>query len=125
MRHSLEKLTPQQIETFAAGLYHLANIDGVSPTEHTQLEAFLEKRGLKTVVERLPFSRFDPKEAALVLDSEWLRQSFFRAAIDIVRADGVINDIERDAFRWLLGYLPCSISSIEELETNPQDDEDF
>jgi hypothetical protein len=121
MKKPIENLSPEQLETFAAGLYHLSNVDGVSPEEQEQLKAFLEKQGTMTLFERLPFSSFDPKKAALILDSEWIRHAFFRAALDIVRADGVVNDIERDALHWLLGYLPCSISSIQELEDNKEE----
>lgn len=117
-----EQLSREQIEIFAAGLYHLANVDGVSKEEHAQVASFLTKAGAADLIDKLPTLQFRPQEAAMILRSEWSRQAFFRAALDIVRADGVINEIERDAIRWLMGHLTTSLESVEELEANTASD---
>jgi tellurite resistance protein len=108
-------LTRDQIEAIAAGLYYVAATDGVDEREVAVIRDFLREVGAPELLDRLAELHFDPAEAAKVLGTEWLRSVFLKAAILVVRGDGVVSAAERRALAWISRHFGVR-ASLEELE---------
>ena len=94
-------LTVEQVRTIAAGLYALAASDGADDRELTIIQEFVADAGHPELGEHLQTLQFDPATAFRVLETSWLRRLFLKAALIVVRADGVISDAERETFDWM------------------------
>lgn len=97
----LPRMTRQQIEVFAAGLYHLSACDGVDEREIAIVHEFVRDAGAPELAERLDTLPFDPATAYTLLETSWLRTLFLRSAVLLIRADGTISDEERDTLAWM------------------------
>ena len=95
------ELTREQIEVFASGLYQIAVCDGVDGREVEIVEEFLRDTGASELVAQLSKLDFDPARAYRVLETSWLRSLFLRAALLVVRADGVVSEPERETVKWI------------------------
>lgn len=90
-------LTPEEVNVFARGLYHLATRDGIDPREETLIKEFLAEAGTGLTWTDLEDSSFSPLEAAQMLETTYLRRIFVKTAIALVKADGHFSDNERHA----------------------------
>ncbi len=90
-------LEPQEVEVFARGLYFLANQDGIDQNEENLIKEFLEEAGSDLKFEEMKSEDFSAVEAAQMLETTYLRRIFLKAAIALVKADGVYSDKEREA----------------------------
>lgn len=97
MRATDSPLTPEQAAVFAAGLYAVAAIEGVSPGERAEIEALLVEHGCGALMADLGAQSFDLVEARRVLDTSWLRTLLVRAAARVVGADHRVTAAERRA----------------------------
>jgi 23S rRNA U2552 (ribose-2'-O)-methylase RlmE/FtsJ len=88
-------LRPEEIETFACGLYHLAACDSIDPREEKLIRDFLRETGVDLTMSDLQRIGFDPLEAAQTLNTTHLRRVFIKTAIALVRADGTYSANER------------------------------
>jgi hypothetical protein len=92
----------KQLETFAAGLWYVANCDGLDVRERQIILQFLTDAGAPELLTLLPQSRFDPRAAAEVLGPGF-RDLFMKAAAMLVKGDGqfslnemvVLSDISK------------------------------
>lgn len=109
-------LTPEVIEVFARGLYHLASVDGIDEREEALIREFLEETGSDIKLEELPGSSFSPYEAAMVLETSHIRRTFVKAAVAMVRADGVYSDAERHAIGELADAFDMSNAEFGDIE---------
>lgn len=109
-------LTPEHAEVFARGLYHLATVDGLEDRERTLLEEFLEESGLDMKFDDLAGSSFSPTEAAMALETTFLRRVFIKAAVAMVKADGVFSDKERHAIGEIADAFGLSNAEFGDLE---------
>lgn len=98
-RVTASEMSPQQVEVFARGLYHLSAVDGADESETALIRKFLADAGYDRPIEALATGTFDPAEAGRVLDTEELRRTFLRAGVALLRADGDISDEEFTALR--------------------------
>jgi hypothetical protein len=87
-------LSPEKIDVFARGLYHVANIDGVDPKEMTLLESFLKEAGQPELAKKLPNSTFHVSELA-ALETTFLKRTFLKACLVMIRRDGKITQAEK------------------------------
>src|SRR5438105_7249104 len=101
----MAELTPKQVEAIAAGLYYVAATDGIDEREMAVIREFLAEAGAPELAARLPELEFDPAFAAQVLETEWLRTVFLKAAFLVVRGDGVVSTAERRARMWIARHL--------------------
>jgi tellurite resistance protein len=85
------------VDVFARGLYYLANVDGLEDREQKLIEDFLTEAGSATKFADLKGTSFSATEAAMVLETSFLRRVFVKAAVALVKADGVFSDAERHA----------------------------
>ncbi len=111
-------MSPEVIEVFARGLFHLANVDGIDEREAQLLREFLAETGSKITYEALADSAFSPMEAAMVLETSHIRRTFVKAAIAMVKADGVYSDAERHAIGELADAFEMSNAEFGDLEQN-------
>ncbi|MCA9718196.1 MAG: TerB family tellurite resistance protein [Myxococcales bacterium] len=109
-------LKPEVVDIFARGLYHLAKVDGIDPSEISLIEEFLSETGATVTMADLERSGFDPKEAAEVLETTAMRHIFVRTAIALVKADGVWSEAEIDALGDVAETLGLSIADFCRLE---------
>ncbi|MCA9648797.1 MAG: TerB family tellurite resistance protein [Myxococcales bacterium] len=109
-------LTPEVIDVFARGLYHLANVDGIDAREERLIQEFLEETGSDLTLEALKGSAFSPVEAAMVLETSHIRRVFVKAAVAMVRADGVYSDAERHAIGELADAFDMSNAEFGDIE---------
>lgn len=109
-------LTPEVIDLFARGLYHLASVDGIEDKEQQLISEFLEESGAKISFESLKDTKFTAQEAALTLETTYLRRVFVRAAVALVKADGVFSDAERHAVGELADAFGMSNAEFGDLE---------
>lgn len=110
-------LDPEVVDVFARGLYHLANVDGIDDTETKLLRDFLAEAGSDTKIEDLAKSSFSATEAAMVLETSFLRRVFVKAAVAMVKADGVFSDAERHAIGEIadaFGFSNAEFGDIEQ-----------
>ncbi len=110
-------LTRKQVEAFAIGLYYVAATDGVEDRELQVIRDFLKDAGAVDFAARLADAPFDPVHLMQALDTEWLRRTFLRSAVLLVKADGRISETERHAIAWLSRGLGVN-ATIEELESS-------
>jgi tellurite resistance protein len=109
-------LSPEAAECFARGLYYLATIDGIDQREKTLIEEFLAESGASTTFDDLDGSTFSPLEAAMVLETTWLRRVFIKAAVAMVKVDGVFSDGERHAIGEIADAFGLSNAEFGDLE---------
>ncbi len=109
-------MSPEVIEVFARGLFHLANVDGIDDREANLLREFLQETGSDITYESLADSSFSAMEAAMVLETSHIRRIFVKAAIAMVKADGVYSDAERQAVGELADAFAMSNAEFGELE---------
>lgn len=109
-------MTPEVIDLFARGLYHLANVDGIEDRERQLITDFLDESGTGISYESLESSSFTPQEAALTLETTYLRRVFVKAAVALVKADGVYSDAERQAIGELADAFGMSNAEFGDLE---------
>jgi tellurite resistance protein len=109
-------LTPEVIDVFARGLFHLANVDGIDERETKLIREFLEEAGSETRYEDLKGSEFSVLEAAMVLETSHIRRVFMTAAIALVKADGVYSDAERKAIGELADAFDLSNAEFGDIE---------
>lgn len=96
-----EVLTPEQVTVFAAGLYYVANVDGVSESELSVIREFLSDTGHADLIDRLPSIDFEIERAVEVLDTSFLRTLFLKACVLLVGADGSVSPEEREAIEFV------------------------
>ena len=94
---SASGLPTTAIQPFACGLYYVANIDGLEPREEELIREFLQESGSDLAFEDLASLPFEVDDLAIALETTYLRRLFLRAAIALVKLDGVFSDGERHA----------------------------
>lgn len=109
-------LSPEVIETFARGLFHLANVDGIDESEEKLIREFLDETGSGLKYEELKDSSFSATEAAMALETSHIRRVFVTAAVAMVKADGVYSDAERQAIGELADAFEMSNAEFGALE---------
>jgi Tellurite resistance protein TerB len=109
-------LTPEVIDVFARGLFHLANVDGIDAREEKLIREFLAETGSSLRYEDLPSSSFSAMEAAMVLETSHIRRVFVKAAVAMVKADGVYSDAERHAIGQLADAFDMSNAEFGDIE---------
>jgi tellurite resistance protein len=109
-------LTPEVIDVFARGLFFLANVDGIDTREEKLIREFLEETGSALRYEDLKGSAFSTVEAAMVLETSHIRRVFVKAAVAMVKADGVYSDAERHAIGQLADAFDMSNAEFGDLE---------
>lgn len=109
-------LAPEVIDVFARGLFHLANVDGIDERETKLIREFLEETGSALKYEDLPSTEFSVMEAAMVLETSHIRRTFMKAAIAMVKADGVYSDAERKAIGELADAFDMSNAEFGDIE---------
>jgi DnaJ-domain-containing protein 1 len=109
-------LTPEEVDVFARGLYHLANVDGIDDREEQLIREFLDEAQSDLSIDDLKASPFLPTEAALMLRATYLRRVFIRAAVALVKADGKYTDRERRAIGEIADAFGMSNSEFGDLE---------
>ena len=87
-------MTPEKIDVFARGLYHVANIDGVDPKELTMIQSFCKEAGQPDMAKTLPSSSFRVSELA-ALETSFLKRTFLKACLVMIRRDGKITQAEK------------------------------
>jgi hypothetical protein len=109
-------LAPEVVEVFARGLYHLANVDGIDEREKTLIREFLAEAECGLTLENLADGSFSALEAAMVLETTFLRSVFVKLAIAMVKADGVFSDAERQAIGEIADAFGMSNAEFGALE---------
>lgn len=109
-------LTPEVIDVFARGLFHLANVDGIDGREEKLIREFLTETGSDLKYEDLTGSEFSIMEAALVLETSHIRRTFVKAAVALVKADGVYSDAERKAIGEIADAFDMSNAEFGDIE---------
>lgn len=109
-------LTPEVIDVFARGLFHLANVDGIDGREEKLIREFLTETGSDLKYEDLTGSEFSLMEAALVLETSHIRRTFVKAAVALVKADGVYSDAERKAIGEIADAFDMSNAEFGDIE---------
>jgi tellurite resistance protein len=109
-------LTPEHADVFARGLFHLANVDGMEEREEALIKEFLEESGSTVTFDSLKDSAFSAVEAAMVLDTTWLRRVFVKAAVALVKADGKFSDAERHAVGEIADAFGMSNAEFGDIE---------
>lgn len=97
-------MTPEQVDVFARGLYHVAQVDGVDDREVQLIHEFLKEAEAEELGKGLANSRFHVAELA-VLETSFLKRVFLKACLVLVRRDGVITDAERDVSAQIAEFL--------------------
>jgi hypothetical protein len=97
-------MTSDQIDVFARGLYHVANVDGIDPKELALIDDYLEEVGAKALSKTLPQSTFHVAELA-TLETKFLKRVFLKTCLVLVRRDGVVTDGERMIVAQIAAYL--------------------
>lgn len=109
-------LTPEEVEVFARGLYHLASVDGIEDRERKLIEEFLAESGSDITFDELEKSSFSAAEAALLLETSYLRRIFVRVAVALVKSDGKFTDGERHALGDIADAFGMSNAEFGDLE---------
>ncbi len=110
-------LTPEEIDVFARGLYFLASVDNnVDDREVALISEFLAETGSKLTFDEVKERQFSFYEAVQVLDKTYLRKIFVKAAIALVRSDGVYSDEERRALGQIADVFGLSNTEFGTLE---------
>jgi len=100
-RGSEPEIRPDQVRAMARGLYHLANIDGITDREKDQIKAFLAEGKLGLDLDALAKIPFSIEELLFSLETVFLRKTFLKVCILLARADGAISAEETDLLRRL------------------------
>ncbi len=93
------ELRPDQVRAMAHGLFHLAQIDGITEDERALLQDFLRQGDLEMDVEALAKVPFSLEELAYSLDTLFQRRTFLKVAILMAQADGAISEPEMAELR--------------------------
>lgn len=109
-------LSPEVIDVFARGLYHLANVDGIDEREEKLLREFLTETNADLRYEDLAGASFSATEAAMVLETSHIRRVFVKASVAMVKADGVFSDAERHALGEIADAFEMSNAEFGDLE---------
>ncbi|MCB9568376.1 MAG: TerB family tellurite resistance protein [Myxococcales bacterium] len=109
-------LSPEEVEIFARGLYHLASVDGIAEREADLIAEFLRDTSSTLTLEDLKGTSFNPIEAAQALEASYLRRIFVKAAIALVKADGIFSDAERRALGEIADVFGLSNADFGDLE---------
>lgn len=110
-------MTPEEVEVFARGLYYLANQDGIDQREIDLIVEFLQETGSELTIDMLKEDpSFDPLEATQVLQTTYLRRIFLKAAVALVKADGIYSDAERHALGDIADAFGISNAEFGDLE---------
>ncbi len=109
-------MTADEIDVFARGLHHLANVDGIDPRETALIADFLREAGAGISLDDLQGSSFSKYEAVQVLDKTYLRRIFLKTAIALVHRDGHVSLAERRALAELADTFGLSNLEFVELE---------
>jgi uncharacterized membrane protein YebE (DUF533 family) len=83
----------------ATGLYHLANIDGISDEEKRLIQDFLKDGNVDLDVENLASLPFSLDEILYSLDTIFLRKTFVRACVLLAKVDGRVSAEEMAELR--------------------------
>lgn len=97
-------MNQEQVDVFARGLYHVAQVDGVDESEISLIKEFLDESGNSDLVRELPASSFHVAELA-ALETNFLKRVFLKACLVLVRRDGKITDSEKDIVAQISAYL--------------------
>lgn len=98
-RGSEPEIRADQVRAMARGLYHLANIDGITDKEKDQIKAFLAEGKLDLDLDTLAKIPFSIEELLFSLETVFLRKTFLKVCILLARADGAISAEETDLLR--------------------------
>lgn len=110
-------LTPEEIDVFARGLYFLASVDNnVDDREVQLISEFLQETGSALTLDEVKQRQFSFYEAVQVLEKTFLRKIFIKAAIALVRSDGVYSDEERRALGTIADVFGLSNAEFGALE---------
>ncbi len=109
-------LTPEEVDVFARGLYHLATQDGIDPREEKLIKEFLVDAATGLEWKDLSDSSFSALEAAQVLETTFLRRIFVKAAVALVKADGHYSDKERRALGEIADAFDIDNAEFGDLE---------
>jgi len=109
-------MTPEKIDVFARGLYHVANIDGVDPKEMSLIQSFLKEAGQPEMAKTLPNSDFRVSELA-ALETSFLKRTFLKACLVMIRRDGKITQAEK----LLVMQLALNLGLEDEFDALDQD----
>ena len=104
------------VDVFARGLYYLANVDGLEDREQKLIEDFLREAGSETKFADLKGTSFSATEAAMLLETSFLRRVFVKAAVALVKADGVFSDAERHAIGEIADAFGLSNAEFGDIE---------
>ena len=110
-------LSALEVEAFARGLYYIASQDGIEASEEKLLSEFIKEAGVELRLSAMGEVPTSPAEVAQLLDKSYLRRIFMKAAIAMVRADGVYSDAERRAlgeFADAFGLTNAEFGDIEQ-----------
>jgi hypothetical protein len=114
-------LTPQHARAIAHGLYDLAGTDGIHPAETMLVQEFFAAAqgefGSRADLSVLAATRFDPAQAATVLDSPELKLVFLHSCVLLAHADGRYSSAERAKvaeYAQALGVVPDALAGVEE-----------
>lgn len=109
-------LTPEKIDVFARGLYHVANVDGVDPKETEMIQSFCKEAGQPELAKALPSSNFHVSELA-ALETTFLKRTFLKACLVMIRRDGKITQAEK----MLVMQLALNLGLEDEFDALDQD----
>lgn len=112
---------PQEVEAFARGLWMLASVDGEAhPAEQALIREFLADTGNTVSWDQVTADELGPRDIAMTLDNSFLRRVFMKAAIALVKADGVYTDKERELvgeFAEAFGLTHIEFGELEQAAT--------
>ena len=97
-------MTPDQVDVFARGLYHVAQVDGIDDSELKMIHEFLEETGQTGMAKELETSGFRVNELA-ILETSFLKRVFLKACLVLIRSDGKITDEEKTIVAMIAEYL--------------------
>jgi tellurite resistance protein len=109
-------MSPEAIDVFARGLHHLASVDGMDDRERRLIEEFLRETDSGIDFESLRETSFSPTEAAMMLETSYLRRLFIKVAVALVKADGTFSDAERHAIGEIADAFGLSNADFGDLE---------
>ena len=109
-------MSQEAADIFARGLFFLARVDGMEEREERLIKEFLAESGCTTTWDELKESAFNASEAAMVLETTWHRRMFVKAAVALVKADGVYSDAERQAIGNIADAFGMNNAEFGELE---------
>jgi tellurite resistance protein len=84
--------------------------------ERVLIEEFLREAGSELTVRDLDGTSFSATEAAMVLETTFLRRVFVKAAVALVKADGIFSDAERHAIGEIADAFGMSNAEFGDIE---------